>query len=664
MPKKTTPKTEMVRKEVKMPPAFIECRAMPETFNDEERTVEVQYATETQVQRYDWHEGFYWEVLSTEKGHVRLDKLNNGAPLLDSHDRWSVGSVLGVIESADEQTAIIRFANDEKSEEAFQKVKDGIITKVSVGYRIHELEKDGEKDGNPIFRAIDWEPYEISLVAIPADDQAEIRSDNKQVKNTCVVLIPEAASRGEFSNERKENTMPDKVTQETETRAKGNDNPQAPAQPAGLTHEEATRAADRAAENERERCTEIHTISVRHNLGDDFVKTMIAENKSVEDVRAAALDALEQRSQGYKANNHVKVGEDNTRKFRMEGAENALRCRSMGGRVQLTEIGRQYMGLGLLDLARECVNERIHDKMELVQRAMNTTSDFSLILENVMHKNIRDMFEDTSRTFTMFSYKTNFSDFKPKNSYTIARGFDLEKVNEHGEYRYGQLEESKEITSIDTYGIKLGITRKAIVNDDMDVFTRLPRILVNAAAAKESDIVYSLLLNNPKLLEDGKVVFHADHNNKGTAQLSVKGLDAGRVAMRTQKGLGGKAHLNIAPKYLVVPAALETEAYKITAPIAPTQAENVNPYAPGGKTSLETVVESRLDAANAKGWYLFGVPNVADMIEYGYLDGNEGPVLERNEKMDIDGVGFTLRHDFGAGLKDFRGGYYSDGQAA
>ena len=124
------------------------------------------------VERY-----FGSEVLDHSPAAVRLGRLNNGAPLLLNHDR---DEQIGVVESATidakakKGRAVVRFSKSDDGEEIFQDVKDGIRRLVSVGYRILKTVTENKPGGVEIVRVTDWEPYEISLVSIPADDSVGV----------------------------------------------------------------------------------------------------------------------------------------------------------------------------------------------------------------------------------------------------------------------------------------------------------------------------------------------------------------------------------------------------------------------------------------------------------------------------------------------------------
>lgn len=156
----------------------------PNTINEEDRTVEVVFGSENPTRMRTWEYGLILETLSFDPKHVRLDRLNSGAPLLDNHDAYgSVADiVVGVVERAwtkeKKGHAKVRFGKGEKATKILEMVRDGVLRNISVGYRVnkYEVTRAIEKGELDQYRAIDWEPHEISLVAIPADDSAKVRS--------------------------------------------------------------------------------------------------------------------------------------------------------------------------------------------------------------------------------------------------------------------------------------------------------------------------------------------------------------------------------------------------------------------------------------------------------------------------------------------------------
>ncbi|CAD7335377.1 phage major capsid protein [Sphingobium sp. S8] len=136
-----------------------------EAFDEEQRTVELSFSSEEPYERW-WGT----EILDHAESAVRLGRLNNGGALLMDHNgRDQVGVVERAWISGRKGRAVVRFGRSARAQEVFQDVIDGIRKLVSVGYRIVEMvlaQRDGD---NATYRVTDWEPYEISLVSIPAD---------------------------------------------------------------------------------------------------------------------------------------------------------------------------------------------------------------------------------------------------------------------------------------------------------------------------------------------------------------------------------------------------------------------------------------------------------------------------------------------------------------
>lgn len=173
-------------------------RAAIDAIDTEKRTVELVFSTLAggDVLRYDWDTGKkYWERLSLDPGHVRLDRLNSGAPLLDTHSAYQLANIIGVVEDNSakllkgEARATVRFSKRDDVEPFYRDVLDKIIRNVSIGYRVYRFEEQPKpKDGYPVMLAVDWEGYELSMVPMGADSGARVRKSSEVETNACVVV--------------------------------------------------------------------------------------------------------------------------------------------------------------------------------------------------------------------------------------------------------------------------------------------------------------------------------------------------------------------------------------------------------------------------------------------------------------------------------------------
>lgn len=141
---------------------------------------ELTFSSEQPVERYDWWDGAFNEVLDHKPESVRMARMTQGAAVLMDHDHRSQ---IGVVESAEIRNgrghAVVRLSSNVRNHPAhgdlWQDVLDGIRRNVSVGYRIFEAVREVKsEDGPDTFRVTDWEPFEISLVSVPADTSVGI----------------------------------------------------------------------------------------------------------------------------------------------------------------------------------------------------------------------------------------------------------------------------------------------------------------------------------------------------------------------------------------------------------------------------------------------------------------------------------------------------------
>lgn len=237
--------------------------------NEESRTVELAFSSEFPVERY-----FGVEILDHSPGSVRLSRLaNGGAVLVDHNTRDQVGVVESVSIDQDRRgRVLVRLGKGARASEIFQDLIDGIRRHVSVGYLIHkavieERGKDGQADK---YRVTDWEPYEVSIVSVPADPTVGIGRSADPEETQAEVTVPEA-ERQEPENPQEERDMPQATT----------------ATPAFDVNAE--REAIR--QSEIKRCSDINGIAEKfghRELAAEFVKT----GRSVDEFRAAIIERM------------------------------------------------------------------------------------------------------------------------------------------------------------------------------------------------------------------------------------------------------------------------------------------------------------------------------------------------------------------------------------
>ena len=236
----------------------------------DERVYEFAFSSEFPVAR-----NFGMEVLSHDDGAMDLDRLNNSAPLLFNHDP---NKVIGVVERAyvDKKKkkgySRVRFSKNSFAEEVRQDVKDGILRNVSTGYVINDME---ERDND--FLATNWQPYEVSIVATPADTSVGIGrslvdSDTMSIDENHSIMNDKRANADTASvvkSHTPEKEMPEEQNLE-------------------VVRSEATK---KAQSDERTRIREITALCNRHSLT-EMGDQMIANGTPLNEARANVLEKL------------------------------------------------------------------------------------------------------------------------------------------------------------------------------------------------------------------------------------------------------------------------------------------------------------------------------------------------------------------------------------
>jgi len=616
--------------------------------DDEDLTADLTFYTGASVQRVDyWSGDKYTLAFSMEPGACNLARLNSGAPMLNNHNSYDLSDVVGVVESGSIENGIgkasVRFSNRPELAGIRADVKNKIIRNVSMGAKINKL-KDvtPENSKQKSYLATDWEPMEISIVPIPADAGAGFLSHQN---------VEPTIERAETAL--KETNMDEKEV----TRLAAVEVARLDAIRVEALKVEAAAAAVTA---ERARVSTIELACKPFAaLSADFRAELISSGSTVEVAGAKILDKLAELSQKDPTQGNVGITRDQADTVRLQ-AENALLHRFQPDTFKL-EAGREFHGMTLLEMAKDVIGRngkstRGMSKHTVVELAFQGTTDFTNILANVANKTLRMGYNAEPQTFGVIAKRGTIVDFKPVNRTQIGDVNTLKQIGPQGEFTYTKVTDAKETYSLATFGTIFAVNRQTLINDDLGAFTRIPESLGRAARRMESDTVWAVVTANANM-GDGNALFSTTHGNLiGTGAgtlISVAALGTARQKMRVQTGLNGVGYLNLTPKYLVVPTALETVAqqYTVQTNIVVTQQSNINPVGP----TLTVVPEPRLDANSTANWYLFSDPGMIDTIEYSYLEGQEGVYLETRMGFDVDGMELKAREDFAAKALDWRG---------
>jgi len=498
----------------------------------------------------------------------------------------------------------LRLGKSTRAGELAADIDAGIVSGVSLGYRI--LAHSEDEDGN--VTATRWMPFEVSLVSIPADVSAGINRS---------ATMPDPIKPNTPSREMQILDICDRARLDlTFARSLIDD--------AELDVEGARSAViDKLAESDRARLPTAITFS---NFDDDAV--------------LAVRDTLALRMGARLKEPHPSAAQGDLARMSYREMGQLFERSAFGGRFgghfggQVRNVG-SYFAQPASDLPGVTLDAANRLAAALMEEAERT-----------------DGWVDTNTASNLLPHHRVQSDVGA-----------FKTVRENDQVEYTKVSDKSEANNLDTYGVRIALSRKMLINGEMENVGRLVRQATMAAFSTQHDTLYNSLVANPTLAEDSTALFHADHNNLLTTSSALSSTTLGTAlkSMRGQKGLGGR-FINARPRFLIVPAALETTARQLIA-------SNTDPSASGTdvanpwKDFLEVIVEPRLDDDSETAWYLAAAPSQVETYEQLFLQGPAPQVDSTENDSGVLGTTWLVYFDHGVSPMDFRGLLKATGEA-
>lgn len=357
-------------------------------------------------------------------------------------------------------------------------------------------------------------------------------------------------------------------------------------------------------------------------------------------------------------------------KFRA-AASDAILMRGGIRQEKPAEGARELRGMRLRDLAIECAsrsgkNARRMDDDTLLRTVLSPDSAFVGIVTDSVRKSMAASYAVAETTYQLWTSTGSNPDFKPKQIIQISEAGDLEEVTQNGELTMDHPTDSAVTSVLATFGKTFGFTRQALINDDIDLLSKLPAAYVRAAKRGINRAVYKILRENP-VMADGKQLFSAAHSNLGTgATPSVAAYQEAMGRMMHQKNLRGTETLNVRPRFVICDPLQYAEHAKMLRSIADPGAANsgaVNPF----QGMMELIMDADLLGESSTGslpYFFAAGPDSCGTIEVCYLNGVEEPQLDFRMGFDFLGIQYRILHDRGVTLLDHRGLFKNPGGGA
>jgi hypothetical protein len=335
-----------------------------------------------------------------------------------------------------------------------------------------------------------------------------------------------------------------------------------------------------------------------------------------------------------------------------------------------------------------------------VYRAMLTGSfdsavDHRRVTESLTTSSWADVFGDVMYKQMMKAYSASpygvwrqvvsdieaVPDFMTRHWVRVGGYANLATVNEQATYPQITSPDDEEVEyHVDKYGGIEDITLETIVNDRMGAIRRIPTNMARAAIRTLYTFVFQLITtDNPTMDYDSTALYIAGHSNTDTDALTLDGLNAAVIAMRSQTAYGETSEIlgvRNYPKFLIIPNELEAVANRIVNPSSAYGAMILDSDA--GSSGAGTGIDPQQFAnkgiqiivldffTNATDWFLVANPAEVPTVVMGFLNGREDPEMFVQDQPTVgsvftaDKISYKVRHIYGGDVLEHRSFYRND----
>lgn len=588
------------------------------------RSFRISFSSETPVMR-----GGAYEVLRHEESSVDLTRLNTIGTLLFNHNADKpIGKVEWARLEDHRGIAEVTFDSDEESENIFQKVKNGSLRGISIGYRVEQWEKTkGKKGEYDTYTAERWTPLEISIVSVPADPTVGVNRS----------LIGE-----EKMEESKVYTEADIANVRAELNAQ--------------------------LEAEQTRCAEILKLRSKYNIDNEVCDKWITDKRTIQEVKDDILERMARDNrppQNLKGT--VEVTRDETESFITRASE-YLSGKTVNEANRYTDM----QNMSPLNACRQLLifkgssykDVMNMDNSELLRTALKGSTGFESLVDNVANKSLHT-WQEAGVTYPQITTSRIVKDFRPVKDYTLSAFSRIEEVQEGESITYDVFSDEGKEFGVNLYRRGFLYTEQMMINDDIGILNDMSRKASDAAYRTLNKAVYDVLFNGANIY-DGKALFHADHHNTaGTAsKVSIKALAEGEKAMRKQKDFSNQAILDIRPSIILCDPYVGVFAGQLIGSAVDPSYNNAVPNPMKGKYQIVTdPILGDFSGTSEQNWFMLASPSSSPVIKIHHLQRYSRPTLTNTVDLDTLSFKYQLTFSFAVHVVDFRGIWKNAGVA-
>ena len=317
--------------------------------------------------------------------------------------------------------------------------------------------------------------------------------------------------------------------------------------------------------------------------------------------------------------------------------------------ARAVENAWNFRSMSLVDVCRaamdvEGVRYNGYDRDEIVQRSFSTATLNAVFTTNFAAQMLEGFATapDTTGPFTREADLPNFQTVERIQKHLLS---GLKRTDRNQTPEDAEAAAVLESYKLARYTERFTVDEMDIIDDRFGALDMTPGEMGEAARELRPDLVYSILLGNPTMGQDGVALFDAAHGNlvASGAALSSATLEARKSAMAQQTSNGRL--LNVMARHLIVPESKHWTARQLigSAEIRNTTVSTIQPTMNPAQGSFDVIAEPRLDVGVTDPSSLTGVTHAGQPgafflataggrhgIEVGHLRGTgRAPVVRR-----------------------------------
>lgn len=670
----------------------------PGSWNADKRTVEVVASTGAMVRRSGFMTEYDEEIPVSEQVYD-LRRIVSVGPVLDQHESGGrvAETVLGRVTRAWIERGLLikelEFDTDQNADAVFQKIGRGMLRSVSLGYdadyervRAKDRQDGGTRD---LYRATRVEPYEISIVAMPADAGAVVRGLPTGATRRYVVRDATPPAPAE----------PPEVTPAVPVQERAMPTPEnaggAAALTAGPSAEQTKQIQREAVAAYAKRVTDARAVLARHALDEGQAESLVERFGDDTKLRSHVLELLAERdveTPSLKPQVRVEAGSTSYEKL-FEVAKRGMLCRMSGAkpesnevgafaRMSVTDVGAElleargvshkiFRGMGRLERAKVLMGASPIPGMSRAAPGGMGSSDLSILLGAVFGSRLQQKYMELPDEWKRVGLEVNLDDFTEVPVYGFSNFPPLEDVAEGAEIQRGAFKQSSYNVQLGKGGRIISFTWEMMVNDRFSVLEMIINDRFQAVKRYERRKFVAALLAN-KIGTSATDFFSVGNANiaAATGAPSATTLISGFKTMALQKGIAGVAgeddalgdRLGLIPQRWLLGAEDIITAQQLLEPGAPNEPAQVSPSASTSRATRSMraladnlVMEPDLDGQSPIFNVLFSNPQECAAVQYGHLTEQPGPFVQEQDGFEVTGKDYAVIDPFYVVLGDPRG---------